>query len=216
MPIVTKKYLSDQILYKIYGGTPDSGAPIDERDIWARIEQRINSQYKMQHFAMSLPSGETVPENLAIGTYENVAVVSSGYVSYADLPVMPISLPRNAGIQLVYDPNNPENSFIPILNGQRQLLKTDALLSDMLGQISYSPSGKRVTFSKDITLLNVPVVTMELVVMDIGQYGETDMLPVPADFVDGLIMEIYKEYLPVTPESGKVENFTNANQKSNP
>jgi hypothetical protein len=216
MPVITKKYLSDQILYKIYGGTPDSGVPIDERDVWARIEQKINSWFRMQQFTVNLPSGETIPDNLAIGTYENVAVTSSGMISVSTLPVMPISLPRNMGVFLIYDADNPDNTFIPIMSGQKQLLKTDTLLSDLMGQISYEVAGKTVKYSKDLTLLGVTDVTMELVVLDMSLYSETDMLPVPADAADMLITEIYKEYLPVTPESGKVEQFTNANQKSNP
>jgi hypothetical protein len=65
-------------------------------------------------------------------------------------------------------------------------------------------------------LQNVSAVTIELVVMDIGQYSETDMLPIPADAADMLVQEIWKEYMPIPPETGKVENFTNANQKANP
>jgi len=216
MPVITKKYLSDTILYKLASGTPDSGYQIDERDLWARIEQKINGWFKMQQFTVNLPSGETIPDNLAIGTYENVAVTSSGMISVSTLPVMPISLPRNMGVFLIYDADNPDNSFIPVMSGQKQLLKTDTLLSDLMGQISYEVAGKTVRYSKDLTLLGVTAVTMELVVMDMSLYSETDMLPVPADAADMLIMEIYKEYADVGPESGKVENFTNANQKANP
>jgi len=216
MPVVTKQYISDLILLKIEGGYPDSGAAVEERDIWGRIEQKINAMLKVQQFNMTLPSGESYPENLSIGTYEGVTVVSSGFKSYATLPVMPISLPRNAGIYQIYDPNNPENAFIPIMRGQSQLLKTDSLLSDMMGQISYEPSGKKINFSKDLTLMGVSTVTMELVCLDIGLYGQYDMLPIQSDSVSGLVEEIFKEYMPVLPESGKVENFSNANQKANP
>jgi hypothetical protein len=215
MPVITKRYLSDQILIKLASGLVESGFQVDERDVYARIEQKVNAAYKMQQFSINLPSGETIPENLAIGIYEDIAVVSSGYKSYAILPVMPIGLPRNAGIYQVYDPNYPENAFIPIMRGQSQLLKTDSLLSDMMGQISYEPAGKKINFSKDLTLMGTPVVTMELVCMDMSLYSDTDMLPIPASDVDAIIMDIYKEYVPVQPGVGLVNNFSNDGQKAN-
>lgn len=217
MPVYSKTYIAQQVLIKLSGGFVDTGFFVEERDLYPRIEQKVNSALKMQQFAMQLPSGETIPENLAMGLYENVTVVSSGMTSYAELPIMPISLPRNAGIHNVFDPNNPDNSFIPILNGQRQLLKTDTLLSNCLNQVSYWPTNrKRISFSVDLTLMGVSEVSMELVVLDISEYSSTDMLPVQADLVDKIVTELYQEYLQVTPENATVNQFTNAGQKSTP
>ncbi len=209
----TKYLIAEQILTKLEGGYPDIAGSVQKADLYKRIEQKCNAFFKMQHFSINLPSGETCPENLAIGTYENIAVTSSGLVSTATLPFMPISLPRNAGIYLIYDPNYPDNAFIPTLRGQRQLLRTDDLLSNILGQVSYEPKGKTIVFSADLTLMGTDVVTMELVCMDMSLYGIADMLPISSDMEDSIVMEIYKECLPIQAESGISNQYTNvANQ----
>ncbi len=211
----TKKKISDAVLYKLAGGVPDAGFPVDERDIWAAIDNRVNSLFKLKHFETTLPSGETIPEAAMIATYENVAVSSTpDSKSKATLPITPIYLPKNVGIYLIYDPKNPDNPFVPLQRGTRALLNSDELLNDLLGQISYEPKGNVVIFSKDITLLGVSAVTMELCVMDVSEYGVTDELPIPADYFTQLEEELFKEFGGVTPENGIVNNHTNAGQKS--
>lgn len=210
----TKKVISDQVLFKLFGGIPDSAAPIDERDIWKSLEQKANALFKLRHFDTTLPSGEMIPENTMIATYENVAVVVEGTQSKSTLPVIPISLPKAVGIYQVYDPEYPEIPFIPIQRGQRALLRTDALLNDVLGLISYEPKNNVIVYNRDLTLFGVNVVTMELCVLDMSQYGINDELPIPADFEERIINELIQEFSPVTAESGQVNNWTNAGQQT--
>lgn len=209
----TKKILSDQLLYKLSGGNPDGSFPIDERDVWKSVEQIVNGLFKLHHFDTTLNVGETIPEAAMLATYEDITVTSSGEKSYALLPVTPIYLPKNMGIFLVYDPKYPEIPFIPLQRGQRGLLRTDELLNDTLGLISYEPKNDRVIFSKDITTLEVPVVTMELCVLDMSQYGINDYLPIPADYEAQIIKELEKEFIWVQSETGVVNAFTNVNQQ---
>jgi len=156
------------VLYKLYGGIPDSGGPIDERDVWDALDHKVNELFKLRHFDTTLPSGETIPENTMIATYENVAVTSVNEWSVSTLPVTPISLPKNVGIFLIYDPAYPDVPFIPLQRGQRGLLKADTLLNDTLGLISYERKNNIVTYSKDITTFGVTSVTMELCVFEIA------------------------------------------------
>lgn len=209
---VTKKLISDQVLYKLNGGVPDSAFPVDERDIWKALEQKINGLFKLHHFDTTLPSGETIPENTMIATYENNTVVSDNERSYALLPIQPISLPKSVGIYLVYDPNYPDMPFIPIQKGQRALLRTDSLLSDIMGQISYEPNNNRIIFNKDITTLGIDVVTMELCIFDISQYTINQYLPIPSDYEEKIVNELVQEFSPVTAETGQVNNWTTAAQ----
>lgn len=209
---ITKKIVSDQVLYKLAGGYPDNAFPIDERDVWKALEQKVNSLFKLRHFDTTLPSGETIPENAMIATYEGVTVTSSGQQSYSTLPVTPISLPKNVGIYLIYDANYPDYYFKPLQRGMRGLLRTDNLLSDTLGLISYEPKNNRVVYSKDLTLLGVSSVTMELCVFDISNYSATAELPIPSDYEERIVNELVAEFSPVTAESGIVNPFTTAGQ----
>jgi hypothetical protein len=218
MPNTTKKIISDQLLLRLSGGFRDTAYPVDERDIWKALEQLINGVLNLQYFSVTLPNGETIPENLMVATYENVAVTSTTVnKSSATLPVMPIALPRNLGIVSVYDPNFPDSPFIPIMRGQTALLKTDSLLSDMLGQVSYEPKGRTVIFNQDLPLNHLSAVTMELMVMDISLYGIHDVLPIPADYEAGIIEKLYQQFSSVAPETGQVNNYsTIAEQPTKP
>lgn len=213
MGLTSKKLISDQVLYVLSGGRPDSGFPVDERDIWKAIDQKINAQFKLHQFDNTLPSGETIPENTMIATYDGVAVTAtSNGKSFSLLPIIPISLPKSVGIFLVYDINFPDRPFVPLQRGQSFLLKADSLLSNMMGQISYEPKNNQIVYNTDITLLGIKSVTMELCVFDITQYSITDYLPVPSDYEERIVKELLAEFTPVNAESGQVNNFTTSGQ----
>lgn len=208
----TKKIISDAVLYKLSGGKPDSGFPIDERDIWKALEQKINGLFKLHQLDVTLPSGEYIPENTMIATYEGNVVTSVNEKSTAPLPVIPISFPKNMGIFLVYDPNYPDFPFIPLQRGQSALLRTNPILNDDFGFITYEPKNNVLVFNKDLTVFGVAVVTMELCVLDMSQYSPTQNLPIPADYEERIINELVASFALVTPELGLVNNFTTAGQ----
>lgn len=210
---MTKKNFSDMILYKLAGGIPDSSFPIDERDIWDALEHKVNEAFKMHHFDTTLPSGETIPEYAMVATYENNTVTSLGNGrSSATIPVIPINLPKGAGICYVYDEANPDNFFIPLQRGQKSLLNADELLNDLGGQIGYEPKQDIILFTKDITTLGISAVTMELAVFNMSNYGINDNMPIPADYIGKFEDELIAEFAKVLPESGGVNNFTNIGQ----
>jgi hypothetical protein len=210
----TKKLISDSVLYKLAGGVPTPSFPVHERDVWASLDNKINALFKLKHFDTTLPLGETIPESSMIATYENVAVTSlSGGRSQAILPINPISLPKNMGVYLIYDAANPNAVFIPLQQGQVSLLNADELLNDLMGQIGYSPKKDKVIFTKDITLLGITSVTMELCVLDISDYTTTEALPIPADYIDILEGQLVAEFAPVLAKTGYVSNFTNQTQQ---
>lgn len=209
----TKKLISDSVLYKLAGGVPHPSFPVHERDIWEAINEKINAQFKIKHLD-TLQSGETMPENTMIATYEGNTVTSLGNGrSKSLLPINPITLPKNMGIYLIYDPENPDNFFIPLQRGQLSLLKTDTLLNNLNGQIGYEPKSQYVTFTSDLTIFGITSVTMELCVFDISQYSVTQELPIPADYISQLEDELIKEFAPVVSKTGIVNNFTNETQE---
>lgn len=221
---MTKKYISDGVLYKLYGGVPDAGGPVQERDVWAAIDRKTNSIFKLSQFNINLPNGGTIPDNLNLATYENISVTrTSNSRSKVTLPVTPISLPLNMGINEIRPVLSTSSSsdrtlgqpFIPLQAGQDFLLSADKLLNDLMGQIGYTVNGKTIYFTKDITTFGIDTVDMKLVVFDISQYGLTDDLPIPSDYIDQIQTELLAEFAPIMAESGYVNNFTNAGQNAN-
>jgi hypothetical protein len=220
--MATKKEISDAVLYKLAGGVPDSGFPVDERDIWHALESKVNALFKLTQFSVNLPSGSTIPDGLYLATYEDVAVTrTSNERSKCTLPVIPVSLPRNAGIHEIRPVLNLVSSgdrmlgnpVIPLQAGQDFLLQADSLLNDMLGQFWYIPSGKTITFSKDLTVYEITKVDMKLVVFEAGNYTINQDLPIPADMVQQIEDELVREFAVVMPESAIVNNFSNMGQK---
>ena len=210
-----KQTIAEQVLYRYYGGFTDTNGPVQLPDVYKALEQKINGLFKLHHFDTTLPSGETIPENVMIATYENIAVTSlNNGKSYAILPIQPISLPKSVGIYLIYDPKNPDAPYIPLQRAQLSLLKVDTLLNDLNGQIGYDHNNKKITFTKDLTTFGVTVVTMELCVFDMSQYSATDTLPIPADMQERIVNELFAQFAPVSPENGIVNSFSNAGQKS--
>lgn len=209
----TKYLMAEQILTRLAGGYRDSNQPVQMEDVVKAIEQVVNSTFQMQYYSATLPTGETIPDNLMVAYYENIPVTSFGEKAKATLPVMPISLPRNMGVYRVTDEN--DNDYIPVPLGQGALIKADKLLNDLLGNVWYELRNFTVVFSKDITLLGVTTVNMYLVVMDISLYSNTDPLPIPAGAEDEIIEKVYAKFAIVTPETGIVDNYSAATNKIN-
>jgi hypothetical protein len=207
---LTKRLASDQVLYRLYGGNPDSAAPVQEQDVQKALEQKINSKFRVRQLE-NMQMGETIPDGLCFATYTGVAVTADGDRSKSVLPVMPISLPRNMG---VFDIRYNDNSFIPLQVGQRSLLKTDTLLNNLLNQVGYEPKGKTVYYTQNIALLGWTTVDMDLIVSDLSVLSDTDPLPIPASYEEELINELVAQFITVQPESATVNAFTTANQQT--
>lgn len=222
MANATKKTISDSILYKLAGGIPTKSFPIHEEDIWSSLEQKINAMLGLRQFSMNLPNGETIPDNLMLATYTDVAVTSYATgSSKSTLPVLPVSLPRNAGINeirpviSIVDSGDRilGNPFIPLQAGQNFLLQADTLLNNLMGQIGYEVNGRTIIYTSDVTKFEITKVDMKLVVFDMAQYSTTDILPIPSDYEAQLEEQLIQEFAPVLAKSGFVSNYTNPTQQ---
>ena len=202
----TKFLMAEQILLRLAGGYRDVAQSVQMEDVVKAIEQVINTMFQTQYYSATLPTGETVPDNLMIAFYEDISVVAYGDKAKADLPIVPISLPRNMGIYRVV--NSEDIDFIPVPLGQGALLKADKLLNDLLGSVYYEVRKNEIIFSKDVTLLGVDTVNMYLVVMDISLYSNTDPLPIPANMEEEIIEKVFAKFAPIVPESGIVNSYS--------
>lgn len=206
MAASTKYRIAEQVLYRIQGGRPDTASPVYLKDIMVAAGQVINKILKMQSFE-KMQLGETIPDNLMIATYEGVAVTEYLDVSKALLPILPVSLPRNLGVLEIFDQHDPNNLFIPMLAGQANLLRSQVLINDLMGQIGYSPYGSRIVFTKNLPLYGVTTVTMRLVVFDISTYSDTTPLPIPSDYEAIIIEELVKQFAPIKAGEKLVDSY---------
>lgn len=170
--------------------------------------QVINSMLGLQHFTKTMGGGENIPDGLALAAYDNIAVESYKNISRSVLPVMPVSLPLNMGIFHVGKTDDIVNGFIPFQPGEMQLIGEEELISDLMGQIGYWPAGKYIYYNRDITIngeYSTNEVFMFLVVKDLSLYAEFDMLPIPGNLENDVIVATYKQLSGQTLESKKVD-----------
>lgn len=170
--------------------------------------QVINSMLGLQHFTKTMGGGENIPDGLALAAYDSIAVESYKNISRSVLPVMPVSLPLNMGIFHVGKTDDIVNGFIPFQPGEIQLIGEDELISDILGQIGYWPAGKYIYYNRDITKAgsySISEVFMFLVVKDLSLYEEFDMLPIPSNMENDVIIATYKQLGGQSQETKKVD-----------
>ncbi len=102
MAVVTKWILQEQVADLLKGGDPSAGTTVEPEVIVKMLEQLINASLKVDFFSTHMASGETIPDGLVLATYERIPVVKyKKDFSRAQLPAIPISLPRGMGVFFV-------------------------------------------------------------------------------------------------------------------
>lgn len=160
----------------------DISPRLDSREVKLYVVQAINQLIKLEI--------ASIGENLdtVIGTYTAVrAGASPSY--YIDLPVLPISLPKNMGIWRVYKSDCPWAPFVPLKMGDFDIAQGTP--SQYLEQLTgYYQEGKRICFTKDPG----ENITLKLVVNDPGKISDTDILPIPPE-METLVIDMVLQRL---------------------
>jgi len=188
----TKYRLAEQVLRLLNGGEIPVATKVLIPEAILAIEQCVNKMLKMEYLNANVPFGELIPNGASVATYENIEVVQYGSRSKSTLPAMPLKLPRGIGVYQIFDPANMDCPFIPLEMGQQGLLSSQPMINEILGQVGYEWYGMDVIYTTDLTQPTPIEVTMRLIVLDVSQYTDHDILPVPADMEYDIIQEVYK------------------------
>jgi hypothetical protein len=176
---MTRYYLAEQVILSLKGGKYHVSSSIEIDDVIAYMRTIMPGIVKQEWFQMAnAPEGETLPQNLALSLHENIPVEPKGKRWISKLPVMPVFLPRNMGVFEIYNPDDPDCVYIPILPGLWTSFVKDKLISDAGGQIFYETYGNIVEYKVNP---KVNAVSMKLVIQDISSYSDNDLLPISAD-----------------------------------
>ena len=177
--------LAEEILKAVSGGNVSSNSNISLNEVKIAICQIANNLLKVEHFQVNEKLGEKIDNGSVLGWYEDIAVTSYNGKSKCTLPVKPIKLPRNMGVFGIYPKYTTDSyyeldrEFIPLQMGQGALIKSQAMINDLLGQVGYENFGLDIIFTKDIKALFPDVVVgMRLAILDFSQYGDYDVLPI--------------------------------------
>lgn len=216
MAVVTIMRLSEEILKMLSGGDIQNATNISFNELKISIGQVCNQILKVEHFSVNEKMGERIPNGSVLGFYSGIAVSKYGNgKSKCSLPIKPLKLPRNMGVFSVWLTGYPEKEFIPLQMGQANLIISQPLINDLLGQVGYENFGIDLVFTKDLTIsagANQVTVDMRLAIMDISQYGDFDPLPILPEMEWQVKQEVLKLYSSVGIADMLVDNTTKQQQ----
>lgn len=192
--MTTKNILAEQI-QRLYARFLDKDNPsdvIDLREVKLLINQSINKVLKLQ-VADSFKAGMVdVPKCNLIEYTCAVTAEPGNSRSYITLPAIPLTLPMDMGIWSIAAATGAMTPYIPI-PAQDVLVFQGANLSYLEGKIGYYLQGKKVYFTKNITLTangTVTSVVVNLLVSDFGVITDTEALPISPEVESAIIDDV--------------------------
>jgi hypothetical protein len=192
--MTTKNVLSEQIqrIYARFIDKENLSDVIDTREINLLMNQSINKVLKLQ-VADSFKAGLVDVPKCNLLEYTCAVTADAGNNrSYITLPAIPLTLPMDMGIWSIAAATGAMTPYIPI-PAQDVLVFQGANLSYLEGKIGYYLQGKRVYFTKNITLTangTVTSVVVNLLVMDFSQIGDNDVLPISPEVESAIIDDV--------------------------
>lgn len=191
----TKYRLAEECLRILSGGRIGIGTKFHIREIILSVCQVANQLLKMEYMQTNLPMGEPIPSAASIATYDNLPAYRYKNVSAVNLPVAPLRLPRDIGCFSIFPTDDPSAEFIPLQNGQENLILSQGLVSQLGGGIGYTRYGLLVQLTQDITIPNQMVnLSARLVVLDFNAYSDWDPLPLTSDHEWQIKNEVVRLY----------------------
>ena len=191
---VSKSVLSEQI-QRIYARFLDKNNPsdvIDIREVMLLVNQAINKILKLE-VAESFKAGLVdIPKCSLIQYTASVTADATNNRSFITLPVIPLTLPLDMGIWSISASGAAMTPYIPI-PAQDVLVFQGANLKYLEGQIGYYVQGKKVFFTKDLTLAgngSISSVIINILASDFSQFADNDMLPISPEVESAVITEV--------------------------
>jgi hypothetical protein len=192
--MTTKNILSEQIqrLYARFIDKENLSDVIDTREINLLMNQSINKVLKLQ-VADSFKAGMVDVPKCNLLEYTCAVTADAGNNrSYITLPAIPLTLPMDMGIWSIAAATGAMTPYIPIPS-QDVLVFQGANLSYLEGKTGYYVQGKKVYFTKNITLAangTVTSVVVNLLVSDFSQIGDNDVLPISPEVESTIIEDV--------------------------
>jgi len=193
--MANSRYVISEQIQRLYARFLDKDNPSDIisiPEVSLLVSQAINKILKLE-VSESFKAGLVDIPKCSLIEYTATVVSDSGNSrSYIALPVIPLTLPLNMGIWSIAATNAAMTPYIPI-PAQDVLVFQGANLSYLEGQIGYYVQGKKVFFTKDITLSangSISSVILNILASDFSQLTDTDMLPISPEVESAVITEV--------------------------
>lgn len=191
---MNKATLAEQIqrIYARFLDKNNISDVVDAREILLLVSQSINKILKLE-VAESFKAGLVdIPKCSLIEYTASVTADATNNRSYITLPVIPLTLPLDMGVWSISTTTGAMTPYIPIPS-QDVLVFQGANLSYLEGQIGYYIQGKKIYFTKDITLNangSISSVLINILASDFSQLTSTDMLPISPEVESAVISDV--------------------------
>ena len=190
--MATTRYKIIEQIRRLLAGNAVISSRVQNGDVRLLVEQVANKLLKTEYFSVNMPSGDTVPPNCMIYTYESIPVTTYKTTkSMCTLPSMPINLPKNMGVFHVSKTDSIDEPFIPIASGMYGIIKVQDLLGDLSGLIGYEVFGSKIVFTKNLPGLGVNNVFIRLVGVDLNTVDDYTILPISSDMEADIVNTVY-------------------------
>jgi hypothetical protein len=202
--MTTKNRIAEQVsrIYARFVDKENVSDILDLREVRLLVEQSMNKVLKIQTSEYFKAGSYEIPRSALITKACAVVSESPGLNrAYITLPAIPLNLPLDMGIWAITAPSQPLAPYIP-LPAQDVIVFQGTNVSYLENQIGYYLQGKRVYFTKDITLTangTVTSVNVQLLVMDFREFADDEMLPISPEVEMDVINDVM-----VTLSNGKV------------
>lgn len=193
--MATTKYILSEQIQRVYARFIDKNNVsdvIDLREIKLLVNQSINKVLKLQ-VAESFKAGLVdVPKCSLIEYTCAVTSDTANSRAYITLPVIPITLPLDMGIWSIAASAAAMTPYIPIPS-QDILVFQGTNLSALEQQIGYYVQGKKVYFTKDITLSangSISSVIVNILAADFSTTTDNELLPISPEVESTIIEDV--------------------------
>jgi hypothetical protein len=195
--MATTKYILSEQIQRIYARFLDKDNPsdvIDLREIRLLVNQSINKILKLQ-VAESFKAGVVDVPKCSLVEYTCAVTSQPGNNrAFITLPVIPLTLPMDMGLWSIAASNAAMTPYIPI-PAQDIIVFQGTNLSALEQQVGYYIQGKRVYFTKDITLVangSITSVIVNILAADFSPsvLGDNDLLPISPEVESTIIEDV--------------------------
>jgi hypothetical protein len=202
--MTTKNRIAEQVsrIYARFIDKENVSDILDLREVRFLVEQSLNKVLKIQTSEYFKAGSYEIPRSALITKACAVTSESPGLNrAYITLPAIPLNLPLDMGIWAITAPGQPFIPYIP-LPAQDVIVFQGTNVSYLENQIGYYLQGKKVYFTKDITLTangTVTSVDAQLLVMDFREFADEEMLSISPEVEMDVINDVM-----LTLSNGKV------------
>lgn len=167
-------------------------------DAVAASDEQIQQAVQSTHLAFPSSTGDTTIEIINIEKCLLTTININPSQSKITLPAQPINLPRGMGVWKLFSRNDPWNSYIPIQSGNYFMYSPNLQNSFNTLTVYEYHDNKTLLLNKGIDQLPENL-QLQLLVVDPEQIGPFDLLPIPADMEDQVIVEALQILQPQRP-----------------